>query len=294
MPRVYLDLVDGKWNEVAKSNFWIDGFLLSKLENMKKIQAKKWDGVLLVDGKERSGKSVLAMIMGWYLSECKMTKMNFASGLNDAAEKIGNLPDGSVLVVDEGSIIFSSKDSSNNEQKKLIKLLDVIGQKNMIFIVCLPCIFDLNKTIAVRRSLFLCHVYPDEEYNRGNFVFFGEKKKAQLYKHGKKNYDSYSYPEADFAANYFEFAPPFYQEYLEEVKKNSLAEVLASARQGKPSDRQILTFKINEALKRIEENKIDLTLEQTAKILGVHLDTIFKHKQALKNEKVATCPPICE
>jgi hypothetical protein len=108
--------------------------------------------------------------------------------------------------------------------------MDVVGQKNMIFIICLPCFFDLNKTIAVRRSIFLCHVTPGEEYKRGIFVYYGEKEKKELYINGKKNYDSYAFPYPTFPpGEYMDFEPPFYQEYKEIVKKESLKEVLKDA-----------------------------------------------------------------
>jgi len=240
MVSIYLDLKEGEWNEVPKSNFWIHEELLVKMRNIEKIQKKGWDGVIIVDGKERSGKSKLAMIMGWYFSKGKLTEKNFASGLSDAAEKIGELPDGSVIVVDEGSLMFSSKDSASSKQKLLIKLLDVVGQKNLIFIICLPCFFDLNKTIAVRRSLFLLHVYPDEDYNRGHFMFFGEHTKGKLYNFGKKNFDSYAFPESDFIGGYMDFEPPFYKAYLEEIKKKSLDEALTAAKGSKKASNQVV------------------------------------------------------
>jgi hypothetical protein len=231
MGRVYLnfDKKKCKWKEVEKSDFWIDKAFLNKLDGLRMIREKNWDGVIVIDGKERSGKSILGMIAGWYLSDCKLTVNNFAKGLEDAARKIAKLPDKSVLIMDEGSTVFGSKDSMGGAQKKLIKLMDVVGQKNLIFIICLPCYFDLNKTIAVRRSLFLCHVYPTAEYDRGQYAFWGERRKKMLYKHGKQNYDSYAFPDAEFVGSYLDFKPHFYEEYLEKVKKESLAAVLADA-----------------------------------------------------------------
>ena len=67
------------------------------------------------------------------------------------------------------------------EAKKLQKVLDVIGQKNMIFIIVLPSFFDLNKQIAIRRSKFLLHCYTDNTLQRGRFTYFGERKKKILY-----------------------------------------------------------------------------------------------------------------
>jgi len=243
MVRVYLELRDNKWYEVEKSNFWIDRKLLEKLKAVKMIQKKGWDGVIIVDGKERSGKSVLAMLMGWYISNGHMTIKNFARGLEDAARKIAELPDRSVLIVDEASVVFSSKDSTTQAQKRLVKLLDVVGQKNLIFILCLPCIFDLNKTIAIRRSLFLCHIYPDSKYNRGRYAFWGEKKKKMLYMFGKRKFDSYQQPKAEFVGQYFDFEPHFYKEYLEIVKKESLKQVMDNAMKRK-EDPKVVAMRI--------------------------------------------------
>ncbi len=221
MGRAYLGLEEGKWVERTDSRFWMDEALRKDLDNIKRIQSKNWDAVIIVTGKERSGKSVLGMQMGWYLTKGRMGIGNFARGLDDAADKIANAKDGDVIVFDEGSTVFSSKDSMTKEGKRLIKILDVVGQKNLIFIICLPNFFDLNKALAVRRSLMLYHVYPDEEYNRGKFIRFGEKKKAKLYREGKKQHDSYGAVGADWVGKYPEFHPPFYKEYLEKVKKTS-------------------------------------------------------------------------
>ena len=242
MVRVYLDFDEKrkKWKEVDHSNFYIDKYLLKKLKNLKMIQKKKWDGVMIIDGKERSGKSILGMLCGWYLSDCTLGIKNFARGLSDAAKKIAELPEGSVLIMDEGSTVFSSKDSTTSAQKKLVKLMDVVGQRNLIFIICLPCIFDLNKTIAVRRSLFLCHVYPDQNYNRGRYAYWGEKSKKALYKYGKLHFDSYAFPNAEFIGEYLDFEPPFLQQYLKKIKRESLDEVLADALDEKKSPAAII------------------------------------------------------
>jgi hypothetical protein len=229
MSRIYLKLNEGKWSEVEQSDFWMDEALYNKLISIKMIQEKGWDGVIVVDGKERSGKSVLGMVMGWYLSNGSLTLDNFARGLGDAAEKISRLPDKSVLIVDEASTVFASKDTMTEEGKQLIKIMDIVGQKNMVFILCLPCFFDLNKTMAVRRSLFLCHVYPDEKYNRGRYSLWGERSKKTLFIFGKKNYDSYSFPAPEVVGEYMDFEPPFYREYVEIVKRESLKEVLGAA-----------------------------------------------------------------
>ena len=258
MVRAYLQFKEGKWKEVEKSDFWIDKALLEKLKSIKMIQEKEWDAVILIDGKERSGKSTIGMICGWYLSNQTLTEDNFAKGLSDIANKISKLPDKSVLIVDEGSMIFSSRDSSVQAQKKLMKILDVVGQKRLVFIICLPCFFDLNKTIAVRRSLFLCHVYPDEKYDRGQYAFWGEKSKAKLYRYGKKDFDSYQFPKAEFLGEYFQFKPYFYDKYLKEVKASSLKEVLADAIEPRKAvdPRPSIAYRLKERFPKITDQEL--------------------------------------
>lgn len=275
MVRVYLEKTERGWKEVEKSDFWIDRFLYEKLQNLKMIQEKEWDGVILIDGKERSGKSTLGMICGWYLSHGNITERNFARGLSDAALKISEIPDKSVLVVDEGSTMFSSKDSSTQAQKKLIKILDVVGQKNLIIIICLPCFFDLNKTIAVRRSLFLCHVYPDDKYDRGQYAFWGERPKSRLYRFGKKDFDSYGYPKADFIGEYFKFRPPFYDKYLKIVKTESLKEVLAAAIEKPAHEYDVVAYR-KRITGKFHEEFPQITQEKLAEILETDRTTVSR------------------
>lgn len=289
MTRTYLELKDNKWYEVEKSDFWIDTALYRKLVGLKMIQAKGWDGVIIVDGKERSGKSVLGMVMGWYLSNGHLTLNNFARGLNDASEKISTLPDRSVIIVDEASLVYSSKDSMTDAGKKLMKIMDVVGQKNLIFILCLPCFFDLNKTMAVRRSLFLCHVYPDDKYNRGQYALWGEKSKKMLYIFGKKNYDSYNFPKPELVGEYLDFEPPFYQEYKDIVKKESLREVLKNA---EPKGKGRSAEDVESSIYGVLKYKMKWTIPQLMTIKGQPENTILDRLNRYKLFNGLIEPPV--
>jgi hypothetical protein len=197
--------------------------------------------------------------------------------MQDASEKIEKLPDESILFVDEGSLVFNSKDSMTKEAKKLQKVLDVVGQKNMIFIVVLPTFFDLNKNIATRRSKFLLHVYTASDMKRGRFTYFGPNKKRHLYALGKKNFGSYSKPKSDWIGNFDDFHLPFEKEYLE-LKKKSLAEALEGI--GTKGDGKIRVGLIRSIyVKRIVKFLRNGTIESTtdiAKALGMSTDSIYK------------------
>ncbi|MEI6850286.1 MAG: hypothetical protein WCK29_04580, partial [archaeon] len=214
-----------------------------------------------------------------YLSKGKLGLPNFCRGIADASKKIAGLPDKSVLIVDEASTVFSSKDGMTDATKKLLKIMDVVGQKNLIFILCLPCIFDLTKTIAVRRSLFLCHVYPDKQYNRGQYAYWGEKTKKELYIYGKKNFDSYKQPRYEYNGEYMDFKPPFYQEYLDIVKKESLNEVLNDA-MGKDSKRDIKL--VEGEFYSVLKDKHNFKINDLIAIKGQSNDMIYERIRAFK------------
>jgi len=248
--------------------------LREKLDNIKKIIKKKWDAVFIIDGNERGGKSTLGMTSAWYLSNAKLTINNFAAGMQDAAEKIEKLPNESVLFVDEGSLVFNSKDSMTREAKKLQKVLDVVGQKNMVFIIVLPCFFDLNKNIATRRSRFLLHVYAGNDMIRGRFSYFSPNKKRHLYALGKKNFGSYSKPKADWLGNYDKFELPFNEEYIE-LKKKSLAEALGGDDKG-DGKTKIGIIRAMYVQRFHKSFKDKISTPQIANALGMSTETIYK------------------
>lgn len=201
----------------------LDTYLKRKLDNVKKLMSKQWDVVFLIDGIEGSGKSTLSFICAWYIANGDITMKNICEGTEDAVEKLQNLPDGSVLIIDEGSLMFSSTEVMRREQRRLIKILNVIRQKCMCLIIVAPSFFNLNKYISVDRSRFLLHVYTGKDLQRGRFCYFGQKKKTLLYQIGKKKFNSYSKPSSNFVGRFQKFILPFDDEY-QKLKRKSLKE----------------------------------------------------------------------
>jgi DNA-binding CsgD family transcriptional regulator len=200
--------------EINGKKFKIHEWLKRKLDNVKKIMKKEWDCVFLIDGIEGSGKSTLSFACGWYISDGKMAMKNICEGTEDAIKKLQSLPDGSLLIIDEGSLSFSSTEVMRREQRQLVKILNVIRQRCMCLIIVAPSFFNLNKYISVERSRFLLHVYTDKNLGRGRFCYFGQNKKKKLYTVGKKHFNSYSKPKSDFTGSFTKFQLPFASEYL--------------------------------------------------------------------------------
>jgi len=202
----------------------INEWLWKKIQNIIYIRKKGYDALVLLDGKRRTGKSTLGMTIA-YLLNPDITIDNYVSGLEEAPDKIDKAKDEGVLIFDEGSLVANTKDVMKRKNVQLEKIIDVVGQKKLTLIFCMPSFFSISRPIAITHSLFLIHVYTDDKLTRGRFAFFGEKKKKRLYEIGKKNFGSYSKPKSDFTGLFYDFHLPFEKEYLQ-LKRDSLREAL--------------------------------------------------------------------
>ena len=256
----------------------IDGFLKDKLDNVKKIIAKNFDAVILIDGKERIGKSTLALTIGTYLYP-NLSEKNIAIDSQDSVRKLDKLPDRSLLIIDEGSLIFSSKDTMRTEQRHLIKILNVIGQKNMTLIIVLPSFFDLTKYIAYERSRFLLHCYSPDGFQRGRFCYFGTRKLRRLYENGKKYFGSYSRPKADFAGTFTDYKPTWYEQYLKKKRQTLTAAITGSIKQESVLDTKDLLKNLVVNFKR---NYPKISLEDLGKGFDMSSRTIKRYMKEVK------------
>ena len=269
--------------KIKDHEFYLDDFLKQKLDTLKQIVYKRnWDGVILIDGLERVGKSTLGITIGYYLAEGNFTVNNICVDNDDAVSKIESFPDKSVLLVDEGSLVFNSKDAMKKEQKRLIKILNVVGQKNMIFIIVLPCFFDLAKQIAIRRSKFLLHCYTDNSLARGRFAYFGETAKKFLYVIGKKNFDSYEKPKrSKNELGRFTDFNPFGQEYLDTKKKSLFSALHEDEKKTKDKVQTEIMCKIIDSMEKYPW-KEQTSQEKKSLMIGICPKTYGNYKKIMK------------
>lgn len=252
----------------------IDAMLAAKLDNVKKVMKKGWDVIFLIDGIEGCGKSTLSFICGWYITEGKLTLTNICEGSSNAVDKLRTLPDGSVLIIDEGSLLFASKDVMRKEQRRLEKVLQVIRQKQMCLIIVAPSFFNLNRYVSVDRTRFLLHVYTDRNLQRGRFTYFSQKKKNLLYSIGKKNYNSYAKPKSDWIGQFASFAP-FGSEY-DKMKKKALFDALDDKKVEIKSELDIR----REVVANISNNLPITTKKGLCEVLNVSIMTLNRWEKA--------------
>jgi hypothetical protein len=161
----------------------MDNWLYNKVQLAKKDLLKDEDRVYIVDGRERSGKSVFSQQLAktfdptFTHERMYQTPESFRLGVIRALQY-------QCVVFDEGHKGFSSARTISKINKILVELMMDIGQKNLVIIVNLPYFFYLQDYLAVQRSNGLFHVYK-KKGKRGFWRYYGYKKKMQLYYMGK-------------------------------------------------------------------------------------------------------------
>jgi len=283
--RIVFEEKEQKWRELeddekVEGEMYIDGLLADRLDYIqRKLLKHNWDVVILVDGIEGSGKSTLAIQVAWFLSNAKLRMDHLILGLEDAPDKLEKAQHGDVFLMDEGSLSFSSRETMKREQVELVKIFNVIRQKNLALIVVAPSFFDLNKYIAVQRSRCLIHVYTEKDLTRGRYAFFTQKRKNILFTEGKKNYNTYAKPEANFYGRFTD-SNPLGDPYIK-AKELSLFEAFQSRKKKLPTKKDML----KELVIKFREKNPKETQKNIAKNFGIAEHTVGRWLKEAESTK---------
>jgi len=189
-------------------NYYVDDRLYIKfIKNViKTINKKDEDFVLVVDGKERSGKSVFAMQMAKSIdpSFC-LDRLCFSA--DDFEEKIKNASKGQAVVLDEAYRHLSSSGALSEVNRLLKSLMMEMGQKNLFVIIVLPTFYLLDRYVAIWRAKALINIYKTKK-TKGCWKLYNGKKITRLY-NNPKNRTSYNY---DKVKTFFKGR--FYNQYV--------------------------------------------------------------------------------
>lgn len=180
---------------------WIPPILKEQLDIVKKrVLTKDMDWVLVIDGEEGVGKSVLAQQIAKYLDP-NFNIDNITFNSDDFLKKVKDrkIKKGTAIILDEAFSAASSRSSLSEVNRAMIGVTTEMRQRNLFVILCIPTFFDLDRHYALWRCRALFHVYFSAEDDR-RYVIFSKEEKKLLYLNGKKTY-SYSKPHSSF--------PPF-------------------------------------------------------------------------------------
>jgi len=183
--------------KIQKEEFYIDKILKEELEKIRKAVTKKdRDYVFVIDGEEGSGKSVLALQIGKYLSPT-FNIDDVCFNADQFIERLKTASKYSCIILDEAYNSANSRSALTEVNRSLVGVATEMRQRNLFVIIVIPSFFDLDKYFALWRCRCLIHVYFAKGGSRGQYVIFPKSKKKYLYLTGKKFYD-YSKPRSPY------------------------------------------------------------------------------------------------
>lgn len=188
---------------IGDRHCYIAQYLKNNLDAMKQDVKKDDDVLIIIDGKEGSGKSCLAQAVGWYLADGIVKPENVCMTPQAFKAAVSNAKQYDVVIFDEAYMGYASTDSMMTYNRILKKMLVLVRQKNLFLILVLPSVFDLNKYCVLHRADAMMHTFKHKG-QRGHFAFYNDNKIKSLYLLGKKMYSYYS-PKPNFAAKFTKF-----------------------------------------------------------------------------------------
>lgn len=239
--------------------------------------------VVCIQGRERSGKSTISSQMAYILDDTVLgdiTRCAFTvNQFKEATNKARSMGKGHVVMLDEGGNIFNADDSAQRTAKQIKKIIMMNGKYNIIYLICVPSVFDLTPYMRIHRIDWLMSVYKevrkddnDEwEFKKGAYACYSYDQKLRMLMLAKHKYD-YSASKPAFRGRFLNTIKPtdIWGEAYETKKDKAIEEVFNDE---KHKD----TDKLDIAVKMMELRGKKLTTDEIAQALG------YKSSQSVYN-----------
>jgi hypothetical protein len=180
--------------EVAGQKYSIDKNLYIKWEKIKDGGLAKIDDdkVYVIDGRERSGKSVFTMqqagaidpsIFDEAVATGRLDRICFTG--DELLKAIRNTKSDKrhtkVVIFDEAFRGLASSSVLSKTNRLIVQALMEMGQNNLVLFIVLPSFFLLDRYPAILRSNALFHIKKSIKSNRRKFYIYNFNTKARLY-----------------------------------------------------------------------------------------------------------------
>jgi len=177
---------DTKMSSSKTYGYYIAPPIVNQLLKAKKIVHKyDADRVYIVTGRERRGKSTLAMQLA-YIVDPNLSLDNIAFSPREFEERIREADTHSAIIYDEAYLGMSASGSQSKLNVYMKKILQECGQRNLFIFIVLPSFFLLEKYPAIFRSDALFNVLVSKKnYNRRHYKVYNYHLKRILYLKGK-------------------------------------------------------------------------------------------------------------
>lgn len=199
-------------------SYYMNPKLKEKWDKIKDGKLKKHDEdrVYVVDGRERTGKSLFAIQQASYIDPTilddekgkTLPRITFSPDETLEAIRTTRSTDTQtkVIIFDEAFRGLSSKSALSVVNKQLVQAMMEMGQCNIVLFIVSPSFFLLEMYPAVLRSNALFHIKKMPGSNRRVFNCYNYQKKALTHQIGLKR--GWSYPiKTGFKDNFFNKYP---------------------------------------------------------------------------------------
>jgi len=177
------------------------------LRAKKRVLKGKSDRVIIIDGREGTGKSTLTMQLA-YAVDPTFNINRICFKWEEFYKKGRALGKGKAILFDEAHDGLSSKSALSKQNKQLVQFLMEVRQRNLFIFIVLPSIFLLEKYVAIFRSQVLFHTYIGvKNYDKRFYKIYSYNKKKLLYLFGK-NFMDYSKPKIPKSYRFYSKLPP--------------------------------------------------------------------------------------
>lgn len=245
--------------------FYMDGYLKSNLDLLKKHIKADWDFMILISsgGRPGPGKTTLGMQVGKYLDP-SFNLDRFVFDGKSLIEKGSKLKRYQCLLYDEGRTGLDAKKWASEIQRNLLDFFSTCRSLNLFIIVILPDFFELKKEIALNRSICLINVYCKKLFHRGYFSFHNIRTKKELFLFGKDKLD-YAAARPKFQGRFVNYWVVDKVKY-EALKRKSLQELQVTESKTKRDEWLSASVKAIRALKpTIKQNELAEMISQHSK-----------------------------
>ena len=184
----------------------------------KKVTEGDQDRIYVVTGREGLGKSTLTMQLA-YVVDPNLSLNNIVFTANQLEKRIKEAKRFTAIIFDEGFSGLSSKGAISKENKRLVRLLMMMRQRNLFLFIVLPSFFLLEKYVGIFRSTALFNVLASRKnFKLRYYKVYNYQKKKELYIKGKNLMD-YSRPKIPKSYRFYRKLPPTIDEKAYRAKK---------------------------------------------------------------------------
>lgn len=186
-----------------KKSFYLNKELKLSLDiQIHDMKIKNQDLVIVIDGKEGSGKSTFGRQIAYYCSKelgTKFTVDNIHFDLQEYINTSLHSEQYTINLLDEGRKLLNKKRSNSRETVTFTNYLSECRDKQQVHIILLPAFHDLDTYVVLWRMDFLIHLdkyhVEDEKVSTGWRLVLGNYKVFDNNNALKKFYNfKYSYP----------------------------------------------------------------------------------------------------